>query len=187
MNLGKLLGKKENQNNIKTIIANRELCTFLEEVIEKCNPIIAANLLTGDILSYLNTHRDATNREIEANYLDSLNSSYSIGKCFRFSRYLALSMEGQNFKLCEGSLNAFNNGDFPHSWIEKGDYVYDVTFMGVWPKDVYYKLFMPSIEKVINLNADEAYQDYKKNTVESEKKKAKPLNILSPPLSRNYI
>lgn len=43
-----------NQNNIKTIIANRELCTFLEEVLEKCNPVIAANLLTGDILSYLN-------------------------------------------------------------------------------------------------------------------------------------
>lgn len=43
-----------NQNNIKTIIANRELCTFLESVIDKCNPIIAANLLTGDILSYLN-------------------------------------------------------------------------------------------------------------------------------------
>ncbi len=128
----------------------------------------------ADILSYLNTHRDAANREIEANYLDSLNSSYSIGKCFRFSRYLALSMEGQSFKLCEGSLNAFNNGDFPHSWIEKGDYVYDVTFMGVWPKDVYYKLFMPSIEKVIDLNTDEAYQEYKKNTVESEKKKAKP-------------
>ncbi len=117
----------------------------------------------ADILSYLNTHRDAANREIEANYLDSLNSSYSIGKCFRFSRYLALSMEGQSFKLCEGSLNAFNNGDFPHSWIEKGDYVYDVTFMGVWPKDVYYKLFMPSIEKVIDLNTDEAYQEYKQN------------------------
>lgn len=43
-----------NQNNIKTIIANRELCTFLENVIDKCNPVIAANLLTGDVLSYLN-------------------------------------------------------------------------------------------------------------------------------------
>lgn len=43
-----------NQNNIKTIIANRELCTFLEDVIEKCNPIIASNLLTGEVLSYMN-------------------------------------------------------------------------------------------------------------------------------------
>lgn len=43
-----------NNNNIKTIIANKELCNFLESVINSCNPIIAANLLTGDILSYLN-------------------------------------------------------------------------------------------------------------------------------------
>ena len=43
-----------NNNNIKTIMANRELCDFLEKVIDKCNPLIAANLLTSDILSYLN-------------------------------------------------------------------------------------------------------------------------------------
>ena len=43
-----------NNNNIKTIIANRPICEFLESVIEYCNPIIASNLLTGDILSYLN-------------------------------------------------------------------------------------------------------------------------------------
>ena len=43
-----------NNNNIKTIIANKDVCTFLETVIDEVNPIIAANLLTGDILSYLN-------------------------------------------------------------------------------------------------------------------------------------
>ena len=43
-----------NNNNIKTIIANKEICNFLETVIDKVNPNIAANLLTGDILSYLN-------------------------------------------------------------------------------------------------------------------------------------
>ena len=43
-----------NNNNIKTIIANKDICNFLENVIDKCNPVIAANLLTGDILSYLN-------------------------------------------------------------------------------------------------------------------------------------
>ncbi len=43
-----------NSNNIKTIIANRNICNFLEEVIEDVNPVIASNLLTGDILSYLN-------------------------------------------------------------------------------------------------------------------------------------
>lgn len=43
-----------NNNNIKTIIANKDICNFLEMVIDKVNPNIAANLLTGDILSYLN-------------------------------------------------------------------------------------------------------------------------------------
>ena len=45
-----------NNNNIKTIIANKEICNFLETVIDDVNPNIAANLLTGDILSYLNKH-----------------------------------------------------------------------------------------------------------------------------------
>lgn len=43
-----------NQNNVKTIINNIELSSFIEKVIGKVNPIIATNLLTGDILSYLN-------------------------------------------------------------------------------------------------------------------------------------
>ena len=43
-----------NNNNIKTIIANKDLCNFLESVIDKCNPVIAANLLTGEVMSYLN-------------------------------------------------------------------------------------------------------------------------------------
>lgn len=43
-----------NSNNLKTIIANKDICNFLESVIEKCNPVIASNLLTGDVLSYLN-------------------------------------------------------------------------------------------------------------------------------------
>ena len=45
-----------NNNNIKTIIANKEICNFFEIVIDDVNPNIAANLLTGDILSYLNKH-----------------------------------------------------------------------------------------------------------------------------------
>lgn len=43
-----------NNNNIKTIIANKDICNFLESVINDCNPIIASNLLTGDVISYLN-------------------------------------------------------------------------------------------------------------------------------------
>lgn len=45
-----------NQNNIKTIIGNYQLYSFFEQVIDIVNPVIASNLLTGDILSYLNEY-----------------------------------------------------------------------------------------------------------------------------------
>ena len=41
-------------NVIKTIISRLDLCQFLESVIDSVNPITASNILTGDILSYLN-------------------------------------------------------------------------------------------------------------------------------------
>ena len=43
-----------NNNNIKTILSRLDLCNFLESVINDTDPVIAANLITGDILSYLN-------------------------------------------------------------------------------------------------------------------------------------
>ena len=43
-----------NSNNIKTIISNKDICNFLESILDKCNPVIASNLLTGEVLSYLN-------------------------------------------------------------------------------------------------------------------------------------
>lgn len=46
-----------NEIAISTIISNPELCTFLESVFDEINPVIAANLLTGDILSYLNKQK----------------------------------------------------------------------------------------------------------------------------------
>ncbi len=42
-----------NENNIKTLIAHRELCSFFEQVKEY-DSVITSNLLTGDVLSYLN-------------------------------------------------------------------------------------------------------------------------------------
>lgn len=42
-----------NDNNIKTLIANRALCNFFEKV-KHSDPVITSNLLTGDVLSYLN-------------------------------------------------------------------------------------------------------------------------------------
>ncbi|HHW68886.1 MAG TPA: Asp-tRNA(Asn)/Glu-tRNA(Gln) amidotransferase subunit GatB [Tenericutes bacterium] len=43
-----------NENNIKTIISNISLCKFFETVVDKTNPISAANILTSEVLGYLN-------------------------------------------------------------------------------------------------------------------------------------
>ena len=42
-----------NENNIKTLIQHRDLCSFFEEVKEY-DPVMTSNLLTGDVLMYLN-------------------------------------------------------------------------------------------------------------------------------------
>ena len=51
-----------NSNNVKTIISRLDLVEFLESVIDKCDAIIASNLLTGDILSYLNKNYVSINK-----------------------------------------------------------------------------------------------------------------------------
>lgn len=43
-----------NEVTLRNIIANHDLCLFLEELGEGTDLVIAANLLTGDIISYLN-------------------------------------------------------------------------------------------------------------------------------------
>ncbi|MBR1376999.1 MAG: Asp-tRNA(Asn)/Glu-tRNA(Gln) amidotransferase subunit GatB [Bacilli bacterium] len=51
-----------NDNNIKTIIGRLDLCQFLESVIDSVDPVTASNLLTGDILSYLNKNYVSINK-----------------------------------------------------------------------------------------------------------------------------
>ena len=43
-----------NENQIKTIIAARDLCEFYEQERKLCDANVLANYLTGDILSFLN-------------------------------------------------------------------------------------------------------------------------------------
>ncbi len=81
-----------------------------------------------NLLLFLATHTDSENKKI-ADYLSALNSNYSIKKCYKFTRYLALGME-QSFHLCEGKLGSLHNGEFPHAWIETKDSIYDVSFIG---------------------------------------------------------
>lgn len=138
-------------------------------IYQKINECISEGLVTpfeDDLLDFLANHTDKDNNNIKS-YLSGLKSIYSISKCFRFSRYLALGMN-QPFHLYEGRLNKLNNGDFPHALIETEDYVYDVSFIGKWPKKLYYQLFQPVIEKEIDLEHDEKYLEYKSNTIETQ-------------------
>lgn len=43
-----------NENNVQTILANKKMCEYYEEMRKGTNPVILANLLTGDILSIMN-------------------------------------------------------------------------------------------------------------------------------------
>lgn len=64
------------ENNIKTILINHELCLFLEQVIADVNPVIAANLLTGDIISYLNKNNQllSTTKLDQTNFKDLVDA-----------------------------------------------------------------------------------------------------------------
>ena len=46
-----------NENQIKTIIASRDLCEFYEQERKLCDANVLANYLTGDILSFLNREK----------------------------------------------------------------------------------------------------------------------------------
>ena len=43
-----------NNNAINTLIQNKELNDYLSSIIKEANPVLLANMLTGDILGYLN-------------------------------------------------------------------------------------------------------------------------------------
>ena len=78
-----------NEIAIKSLIQNRELSIFLNELIDmNVNPVISANILTGDILSYLNkkyitfneTKVSLDNIKDIVNLLESGEISSKIGK-----------------------------------------------------------------------------------------------------------
>ncbi len=142
------------EQEYETAMAKKNL-----EIYSKVNHYINVGVVLPfekEMIDYLATHTDEGTLR-DTNYLDSLNSIYSIGNCFRYSRYVALAMN-QPFKLCSGFLSTLHDGDFQHSWIETEYSVYDVTFTGKWPKGLYYELFKPSKVKVANLMTDQLYR-----------------------------
>ena len=123
------------------------------------------------LIEFLATHK---NKDIYLdNYLDSLNSTASIGNCYDYARYLALGMKGK-FDVIEGNLSALHGGYFAHCWIETDKYVYDVAFSGKWPKKQYYDLFKPIDKKKIDLSTDEKYNNYLKNNIKAKTKSKDP-------------
>ena len=60
-------------NNINTLILNYELNQLFIELKNKVNPVICANLLTGDILSYMNKNYKSVSDLNKENIIDLVN------------------------------------------------------------------------------------------------------------------
>lgn len=132
------------------------------------------------LLKFLSAHMDyeyylhCLHYDTVITFLDGLNSTNSIGKCYRYTRYLALGMQ-EPFKLYEGKLERLYRGEFTHCWIETVDSVYDVSFAGKWPKKIYYSLFNPKIERNIDLENDKKLKEYRKNLIEFDVNRKAPI------------
>ena len=120
------------------------------------------------LLQYLASHTDQEKLS-NTNFLDSMNSKESIGDIDRYIRYLALGIR-EPFELKSGSLAAISDGFFKHTWIEIGNYVYDVSFAGKWPKETYYRLFRPQNIVDIDLRTDKYLRELRANLIPSKKK-----------------
>ena len=70
-----------NGNALNTLLNNLELTRFFEAVKEKCNPEVAANLLTGEILSYMNKEKKSLSelKLTNDNFIEVVNN-LSAGK-----------------------------------------------------------------------------------------------------------
>ena len=79
------------------------------QVYKKINSAVEEKKVTSydqELMNFLVTHKDLSNDKI-TNYYDSLQSTYSISKCYRFIRYLALGLDIEQIKVCEGYLAAY--------------------------------------------------------------------------------
>tara|TARA_E500000331_G_scaffold141947_1_gene138492 strand:+ start:357 stop:719 length:363 start_codon:yes stop_codon:yes gene_type:complete len=82
----------------------------------------------------------------------------AIGMCYPFAVNMAKESQVSDrndlnkFKVVHGRVNDKFSGDsYDHSWVEKGDLVFDdqtkITKPDGIPKDVYYDLYQPEISK----------------------------------------
>ena len=53
-----------NSNNINTIIGNKEICDFFESIFDLTNQVMSANILTSEVLSYINKNKISLNETL---------------------------------------------------------------------------------------------------------------------------
>lgn len=53
-----------NSNNINTIISNKEICDFFESIFDLTNQVMSANILTSEVLSYINKNKISLNETL---------------------------------------------------------------------------------------------------------------------------
>lgn len=88
--------------------------------------------------------------------------------CHRVSDYFAYFIE--DAKRVEGQIESIIGKDKSHSWVEKGEYVYDIGDGLKWKKDSFYSYFSPKDIKVYTrdeiFNEISEYLEYTDNMPE---------------------
>lgn len=129
------------------------------------------NVLNGNIISYdeelikeLDSHKNKEDKSMKS-FLKTIQNYHGCSIYLK-ARYLKQFLSDE-FVVCDGFLTCFENKQ-DHSWIESEDKVYDLLLVGVWPKDLYYKIMKPVVEKKIDINKDEEYKRITDKTIEIE-------------------
>ena len=113
------------------------------------------------IIKSLSIYKNIKDNKMNS-YLESLCSTYSIGKSHMYSLYLMQFLDDKKFKVYNGYLSNLTDEKYSHTWIESDEEVYDVAFIGKWPKDVYYEIFNPIKKNEVELDSEE-YKNIKRN------------------------
>lgn len=124
----------------------------------------------------------------------ALRGQETSGKCYYYALLLARCMEGST--LIIGSLNKLNssrNDDyldvFEHSWVEKGNLVYDTTSKLIFDKEYYYKIYDASVKKEIDykdLLDPNTFKKLLENSIRYRKELEKPATLILENLNKSH-
>ena len=108
-----------------------------------------------NILDGLSNNTNKNNKNM-INYLDSLCSYNSIGYSSLYSKYLLLFLDKDNYNIYRGNLKGLDNKNI-HYWIQNDEFVYDTTFIGKWPNDLFQNVLFPDNITKLDLERDKEY------------------------------